>query len=47
MYLTEINASSKADAYFPMFDRREYDKQILGTNEDNGISYTHVLYKRK
>ena len=48
LYLTEIDASDKeADTYFPEFDKSNYSKIILDKNEENGIKYTHVLYKRK
>ena len=46
--MTEIDASDKeADTYFPEFDKSNYSKIILDKNEENGIKYTHVLYKRK
>ena len=47
LYLTEVSASSSADVYFPLFDKSNYDKEVVGENEDNGISYKHVLYKRR
>ena len=48
LYLTEIEATCKdADTYFPNFNHNDWNKEILGTNSDNGISYNHVLYKRK
>ena len=48
LYLTEIDAECKdADVYFPNFNKNEYDKEILAENEDNGICYKHILYKRK
>ncbi|MBR4177835.1 MAG: dihydrofolate reductase [Bacilli bacterium] len=48
LYLTEIDAECKdADAYFPSFNKEEWDKEELFSNEDNDISYKHVLYKRK
>ncbi len=48
MYLTEIDAECKnADAYFPDFNEEEWEKTILKENEDNNISYKHVLYKKK
>ncbi len=48
LYLTEIDKEcSEADAYFPKFDKNLYDKEIIKENSDNGINYTHVLYKRK
>ena len=48
LYLTEIEAEcNSADAYFPVFNRCDYDSEILLENEDNGIHYRHVLYKKK
>ena len=48
MYLTHINDEFvEADAFFPEFNPYDYDKELLGVNEDNGISYQHILYKRK
>ena len=45
LYLTEIDASEEtASVYFPAFDKNLYEKDILGENEDNGISYKYVLY---
>lgn len=47
LYLTEINATSTADVYFPTFDKNMYSRRVLANNEDNGIKYEHVLYERK
>lgn len=48
MYLTHIDSTyEQADVFFPNFNHDEWDKELLGTNADNGISYKHVLYKRK
>ena len=48
LYLTEIDASlDSADAYFPKIDYNNWDSELLGFNNDNGISYKHILYKRK
>jgi len=48
LYLIEVNSSYEdADCYFPRINYNEWDKEILVSNEDNGISYNHVLYKRK
>jgi len=33
--------------YFPEFDKSLYDKEIVLENSDNGIEYTHVIYRRK
>ena len=47
LYLTEIEASdSEADAYFPVFNKEDYEQETLGENEDDGIKYKHVLYRR-
>lgn len=47
IYLTEIEATSIATAYFPYFNKEEYEKQVICSNEENGIKYSHVLYKRR
>ena len=48
LYLTEINTTcNNADAYFPKINYEEWESELLGTNIDNGISYKHMLYKRK
>ena len=48
LYLTEVSDScSDASVYFPSFDKNDYDKEIIGENNDDGISYKHVLYKRR
>lgn len=44
IYLTEIDAESKADVYFPEFDKSEFDKEILGRDESGGINYSFVRY---
>ena len=47
LYLTEVDDSDEsADTYFPEFNKNNYTKEIIKTGEDNGISYTHVLYKK-
>ena len=48
LYLTEIDATEKnADVYFPIFNKDEFDREIMNNFEDNGIKCSHVLYKRK
>ena len=47
MYLTEIDDYAKADTYFPNFDPLDWESEVIAENEDNGITYKHVLYKRK
>lgn len=48
MYLTEINdVCLSADVYFPNFDRELWHSEVIGTNMENGVSYKHVLYRRR
>lgn len=47
LLLTEIDASADADVYFPTFNKEEWDREVLGENEENNISYKHLVYTRK
>lgn len=47
LYLTEIDASSIADVYFPIFDKSMYEKDILRSHTENNIDYKICLYKKK
>ena len=47
IYLTEIDAESLADVYFPNFDKNNFNKEILATNEEKGIKYQMCLYRKK
>ena len=48
MYLTEIDAEDKnADVFFPEFNREDYTSELIKENEDNGIKYKHMVYRRK
>ena len=48
LYLTEIEATEEtASVYFPEFAQEQYEREVLKENEDNGISYKHVLYIKK
>lgn len=44
IYLTEIEAEGDADVYFPQFEKADFDKEILGCGQDNGVKYKHVRY---
>ncbi len=47
LYLTEIDASDDgAQVFFPVFNKEEYEKIVLGNNSDGNINYQHVLYKK-
>ena len=48
MYLTEVEEECpEADTFFPEFNPSEWTKDVIKENEDNGIKYKHVLYKKK
>ena len=47
LILTEIDAESDADVYFPSFDHSEWDSCVLGENIEEGIPYKHLVYTRK
>ena len=49
MYLTEIESTSKADAFFPHFNKNEYESIVLDekTDQKTNIKYKHILYKRR
>lgn len=48
MLLTEVDKEEKtADVFFPEFNKEEYTATLLNENEDNGIKYKHLEYKRK
>ncbi len=46
MYLTEVQEEKEADVYFPEFDKSEWEKEVIDKDEENGVQYEHVLYKR-
>lgn len=48
MYLTEIDeVEPNADAFFPRFEKDEWNCEKLSELEEQNIKYRHVLYKRK
>ena len=47
LLLTEIDAESAADAYFPVFNKDDYTREVLSTFNDNNPPYEHILYKKK
>ncbi len=47
MYLTLIDKEdNNADTYFPKIDYSLWKQTELGSNEDNGIKYIHILFER-
>ena len=48
LYLTEIMATdSEADTFFPKFNKRKYNKEVLDAGEDKGIKIKMCLYEKK
>ena len=47
MYLTEIASESKADVYFPKFDKNLYDREVIADGNYKGLNYSYVRYRRK
>lgn len=48
IYLTEIDAEEKgADTFFPKFNQDYWNREIIMKQEENGINFTNVLYKKK
>ena len=46
--LTEIEAEDKeADAFFPEFNKEEYNCEELCSHEENGLKYQHKVYTKK
>ncbi len=48
LYLTEVHKSCKdAEVYFPKFNKRLYNKNVVGQGEDDDIQYDFVIYEKK
>lgn len=48
IYLTEIDSKCEdADSFFPKIKYEDYDREVLKEDSENGISFKHVLYKKK
>ena len=47
MLLTEIDASAPADAFFPKFDKNDWNSEVIGEHDENNIKYKHLVYTRK
>ena len=48
LYLTEVDASDPdADVFFPTFDHSPYNRELLGSGEDNGIKFNFIKYTKK
>ena len=47
LILTEIDSDADADVYFPSFDKREWNSEVVGEHIEDDISYKHLVYTRK
>ena len=47
MLLTEVEAATEADVYFPEFDKSEWDCSELCRHKEGDIQYKHLVYTRK
>lgn len=46
MFLTHIEESHEADAFFPQFDKSQFNSELLVNTEENGIKYKQYKYTR-
>lgn len=47
LLLTEIDDSKEADAYFPDFDKNDWESKVIGQYQYEDIKYKRLVYKRK
>ena len=48
LYLTEIDASDPdADTFFPLFDKTEYEKEVIKKGKEDALVYSIVKYIKK
>ena len=47
LYLTEVDAETEADVYFPDFDKSKYDKIELKKGNQDDLTYTFNQYAKK
>lgn len=47
LYLTEIDASRPADAFFPEFDKSKYSRKIIKKGSENDLTFSFVKYQLK
>jgi dihydrofolate reductase len=47
LYLTEVDASSEADTYFPTFDKSAFSREVVKSESEDGINFTFAVYSRK
>ena len=47
LYLTEIDADTEADAFFPEFDKSKYERKVIKKGQENDLTYAFVEYTLK
>lgn len=48
LLLTEIAATDNtADAFFPNFNKSDWEREVLSVHEEKNIKYKHLVYTRK
>ena len=47
LYLTEIDASAEADAFFPDFDSSNYSRTVIKKGKQDDLTYSFVKYTKK
>ena len=47
LYLTEVDATTQdADAFFPVFDRSQYSREIIKKGKDHDLTFAIVKYTK-
>jgi len=47
LYLTEVDADTDADTYFPEFDKNRYEKTLIKEGKDNDLAFSVSKYQLK
>lgn len=47
LYLTEIDATSKADTFFPEFDKSKYSREVIKKGSENDLTFSFIKYQLK
>ncbi len=44
LYLTEIDAATEADVFFPEFEKSKYSREVIKKGKDDDLTYSFVKY---
>lgn len=47
LYLTEIDDEALADSFFPEFDKKDYEEEIVKKSSEGSINFAFKIYKKK